>query len=108
MQQRCVSLTMCALAAVSLLADPLFQSIAAVQTALEQGASFMTAFVPVFAGILAAGGTAGTAVCYQTGVIALSDGVLQLICHTLLPLCTMGFSLAIVDAVSPRFLWADC
>ena len=39
----------CALAAVSLLADPLFQSIAAVQTALEQGASFMTAFVPVFA-----------------------------------------------------------
>ena len=76
----------CALAAVSLLADPLFQSIAAVQTALEQGASFMTAFVPVFAGILAAGGTAGTAVCYQTGVIALSDGVLQLICHTLLPL----------------------
>lgn len=91
----------CALAAVSLLADPLFQSIAAVQTALEQGASFMTAFVPVFAGILAAGGTAGTAVCYQTGVIALSDGVLQLICHTLLPLCTMGFSLAIVDAVSP-------
>ena len=91
----------CALAAVSLLVDPLFQSIAAVQTALEQGASFMTAFVPVFAGILAAGGTAGTAVCYQTGVIALSDGVLQLICHTLLPLCTMGFSLAIVDAVSP-------
>lgn len=91
----------CTLAAVAILADPLCQSFSAVETTLRQGASFMTAFVPVFAGILAAGGTAGSAVCYQTAVIALADGVMQLICHVLLPFCTMGFALAIVDAVSP-------
>lgn len=56
----------CALAAVAVLAEPLCQSFAAVESALSQGASFMTLFVPVFAGILAAGGTVTSAVSYQT------------------------------------------
>lgn len=92
---------LCALAAVAVLAEPLCQSFAAVERALTQGAEFMTLFVPVFAGILAAGGTVGSAVCYQTAVIALADGVMQMITRVLLPFCTMGFALAIVDAVSP-------
>lgn len=92
---------LCALAAVGILAEPLCQSFTAVENALNQGAEFMLVFVPVFAGILAAGGTAGSAVCYQTAVIALADGVMQVITHVLLPFCTMGFALAIVDAVSP-------
>ena len=58
-------------------------------------------FVPVFAGILAASGTLSGAVAYQTAVVLLADSVMQLITRVLLPLCTMGFSLAIVDAVSP-------
>lgn len=91
----------CTLAAVAVLAEPLFQSFAAVERALTQGAEFMTLFVPVFAGILAAGGTVSSAVSYQTAVVALADGVMQMITRVLLPLCTMGFSLAIVDAVSP-------
>ncbi len=91
----------CTLAAVAVLADPLCQSFSSVETSLQSGAEFMTLFVPVFAGILAAGGTVGSAVCYQTGVIALADGIIQLICHVLLPICTMVFALAIVDAVSP-------
>lgn len=91
----------CALAAVALLSDPLFRSFEAVQNALTQGAEFMLAFVPVFAGILAAGGTAGTAIYYQTAVVALADSIMQMICHMLLPFCTMSFALAIVDAVSP-------
>ena len=57
--------------------------------------------MPVFAGILAAGGTVTSAVSYQTAVVALADGVMQMITRVLLPFCTMGFSLAIVDAVSP-------
>lgn len=92
---------LCALAAVGILAEPLCQSFTAVENALNQGVEFMLVFVPVFAGILAAGGTAGSAVCYQTAVIALADGVMQVITHVLLPFCTMGFALAIVDAVSP-------
>ena len=92
---------LCAVAAVSVLASSLLQSFSAVETALSQGADFMTAFVPVFAGILAAGGTVGSAVCYQTAVIALADGVMQMICRVLLPFCTMSFALAIIDAVSP-------
>lgn len=92
---------LCALAAVGILAEPLCQSFTAVENALNQGAEFMLIFVPVFAGILAAGGTAGSAVCYQTAVIALADGVMQMITRVLLPFCTMGFALAIVDAVNP-------
>lgn len=91
----------CALGAVGILAEPLFQSFSAAESALQQGTTFMLTFVPVFAGILAAGGTAGGAVCYQTAVIALADGMMQLINRTLLPLCTMSFGLAIVDSVSP-------
>ncbi len=91
----------CTLAAVTLLTEPLCRSFSTVESTLRQGAEFMMAFVPVFAGILAAGGTAGSAVCYQTGVISLADGVMQLICRVLLPLCTMSFALAIVDAVNP-------
>lgn len=92
---------LCALAAVSVLAQPLCESFASVKDALTQGTEFMMLFVPVFAGILAAGGTAGSAVYYQTAVVALADGVIQLICCVLLPFCTMSFALAIVDAVSP-------
>lgn len=91
----------CTLAAVAVLSEPLCTSFSSVEQTLESGSEFMTLFVPVFAGILAAGGTVGSALCYQTGVIALADGVIQLICHVLLPLCTMVFALAIVDAVSP-------
>ena len=91
----------CTLAAVTILTQPLLCSFSAVEASLRQGAEFMLAFVPVFVGILIAGGTAGSAVCYQTGVMALADGVMQLICRVLLPLCTMSFALAIVDAVNP-------
>lgn len=91
----------CTLAAVTILTEPLCRSFSAVESTLRAGAEFMMAFVPVFAGILAVGGTAGSAVCYQTCVIALADGVMQLICRVLLPLCTMSFALAIVDAVNP-------
>ena len=91
----------CALAAVGVLTEPLCRSFAAVESALTQGAEFMMLFVPVFAGILAASGTLSGAVAYQTAVVLLADSVMQLITRVLLPLCTMGFSLAIVDAVSP-------
>ncbi len=91
----------CTLAGVAVLADPLCQCFETVSQTLTQGAEFMLAFVPVFSAILAAGGTAGSAICYQTAVIALSDGIIQLISHVLLPLCTMSFALAIVDAASP-------
>ena len=91
----------CALAAVGVLTEPLCRSFAAVESALTQGAEFMMLFVPVFAGILAASGTFSGAVAYQTAVVLLADSVMQLITRVLLPLCTMGFSLAIVDAVSP-------
>ena len=83
------------------LLEPLCRSFAAVESALTQGAEFMMLFVPGFAGILAASGTLSGAVAYQTAVVLLADSVMQLITRVLLPLCTMGFSLAIVDAVSP-------
>ncbi len=61
----------------------------------------MLLFVPVFAGIQAASGAVSGAVCYQTAIIAVADVLLQTMSQTLLPLCTMGFALAIVDAITP-------
>lgn len=90
------------IAAAFVLIQPLSNCFDSMESALQQGAEFMLLFVPVFAGILAAGGMTSQAVFYQTAILALSDTVLQLICHVLLPLCSMCFALAIIDAVSPN------
>ena len=90
-----------ALVSAAILTTPLSDCFTGTETALTQGAEFMLLFVPVFAGILAAGGLAGSAVCYQAAVLGLADGLLQIISRVMLPLCTMCFAMAIVDAISP-------
>ena len=50
----------CVLAAALVLGQPLSACFLSVKDTLQQGASFMMTFVPVFAGILAAGGHTGT------------------------------------------------
>ena len=61
----------------------------------------MMTFVPVFAGILAAGGHTGTAVCYQAAVCGLANCIMQFLAGILLPLLSMTFAMSIVDGVNP-------
>ena len=68
----------------------------------------MTLFVPVFAGILRQAVTVTSAVSYQTAVVALADGVMQMITRVLLPFCTMGFHWQSWMPSVRLCPWADC
>ena len=91
----------CVLAAALVLGQPLSACFLSVKDTLQQGASFMMTFVPVFAGILAAGGHTGTAVCYQAAVCGLANCIMQFLAGILLPLLSMTFAMSIVDGVNP-------
>lgn len=72
-----------------------------VKETLVQCTDFMTAFTPVFAGIVITGGNAGTGISYYTAVYALVSIVMQVTGNVLLPVLSMCLALAVSDAVSP-------
>ena len=71
-----------------------------VKETLTQCADFMSAFTPVFAGILITSGSPGAGLGYQTAVYALVSMIMQIIGSVLLPVLSMCAALAIADAVS--------
>ncbi len=73
-----------------------------VRETLTQCTDFMTAFTPVFAGILITSGSAGAGLGYQTAVYALVSVIVQVIGNVLLPVLSVCLALSIADAVSPN------
>ncbi|MGN0593068.1 MAG: hypothetical protein ACI4JQ_07470 [Ruminococcus sp.] len=73
-----------------------------VKETLTQCTDFMSAFTPVFAGILITSGSPGAGLGYQTAVYALVNVILQVIGSVLLPVLSMCLALSIADAVSPH------
>ena len=73
-----------------------------VKETLSQCADFMSAFTPVFAGILMTSGSVGAGVGYQTAVYALVSIIMQVIESVLLPVLSMCLALSIADAVCPH------
>ena len=73
-----------------------------VRETLTQCADFMSAFTPVFAGILMTSGSVGAGMGYQTAVYALVSIIMQIIEAVLLPVLSMCLALSIADAVSPH------
>lgn len=71
-----------------------------VKETLTQCADFMSAFTPVFAGILITSGSPGAGLGYQTAVYALVSVIMQIIGSVLLPVLSMCAALAIADAIS--------
>lgn len=65
---------------------------------LSDGADFMKCFVPVFAGIAAAGGHITSASGYNILVLSVSDIAIQIAGNILMPMLSMCLCLAIVDA----------
>ena len=63
----------CVLAGVAAVSAPICEVLANSAEALEDGADFMNCFVPVFAGIAAAGGHITSATGYNVLVLTVSD-----------------------------------
>ena len=88
----------CVLAGVAAVSAPICEVLANSAEALEDGADFMNCFVPVFAGIAAAGGHITSATGYNVLVLTVSDIAIQAANGILMPLLSMCLCLAIVDA----------
>ena len=73
-----------------------------VKETLTQCTDFMTAFTPVFAGIIITSGNPGTGLCYNTAVYAVVSVIVQVIGTFLLPVLSMCLALSIADAVNPE------
>lgn len=72
-----------------------------VKETLTQCTDFMTAFTPVFAGIVITGGNPGTGISYYTAVYALVSVIMQVTGNIILPVLSMCLALSVADAVSP-------
>lgn len=88
----------CVLAGVAAVSAPVCEVLENSANALEDGAGFMNCFVPVFAGIAAAGGHITSATGYNVLVLTVSDIAIQAANGILMPLLSMCLCLAIVDA----------
>ena len=66
---------------------------------LSQCTDFMTLFTPVFSMFMTATGQFGSAAIYQTSSLFLTNGILQILDHILLPFLSMSFAIAIANAV---------
>ena len=66
---------------------------------LADGARFMTGFVPVFAGVAAAGGYITSATGYNVLVLSAADTAIQAADRIFMPMLSMCMCIAIVDAV---------
>ncbi len=88
----------CILAGVAAISPSICDVLLSSVESLENGADFMICFVPVFAGIAAAGGYITSATGYNVLVLAISDIAIQAADSILMPMLGMCLCLAIVDA----------
>ena len=68
---------------------------------LSLGGDFLLSYVPVFTGIIAACGGISTAAGYQLTVIAIAEIFTQTASQLLMPMMTLCFCLAVVEAINP-------
>lgn len=91
----------CVLAAVAAVSPVICELLENTAESLKNGAEFMKCFVPVFAGIAAAGGNITSAGGYNVLVLMVSDTAIQIADTVFMPVLSMCFCIAIVDATSP-------
>ena len=88
----------CVLVCVAALSVPVCTCLEIASESLSQGADFMLGFVPVFAGVAAAGGHITSASGYNMLVLGFSDIAIQIAGNFFMPVLSMCICLAIVDA----------
>ena len=95
--------TVSVLASCGLLLSPFLSLLAAVRQAVESVSVFMLSFVPVYGAILTAGGSAASAVSYQTTLLAAAELLVQLIRSVVLPALTVSLALGCTGTVTEGF-----
>lgn len=88
----------CVLVCVAALSVPVCTCLEIASESLSQGADFMLGFVPVFAGVAAAGGHITSASGYNMLVLGFSDIAIQIAGNFFMPVLSMCICLAIIDA----------
>lgn len=91
------------LAAGGALLVPLFSLLQTVERAVDSVAVFMAAYVPVYAGVLAAGGSAVGAVSYQTTLLMAVQLLTGLCRSVILPLLLVSLAMGCTGAVTDGF-----
>ncbi len=77
------------------------ESIDITSKTLQDGSNFMLCYVPVFAGVVAAGGLVSSASIYNMGVLGVSEIAIQIANNFLLPLMALLFALSIIESINP-------
>ncbi len=90
----------CFFAVISLL-QPVISLVGSLQEAVQNLTTFMAAFVPVYAGLIASGGHAGTASGFSALLLAAAEGISYFISYVFLPIVSGTMSLGISGSVSP-------
>ncbi|MDE5565268.1 MAG: stage III sporulation protein AE, partial [Oscillospiraceae bacterium] len=93
--------TVCVLCAVGIVAEPVSRAFLRSASVLEHTADFTAGFSALYAGVLAVGGGATSAVVYQGSMAAICQIAMEIAAKILLPLLNMCLAMSIVDAVNP-------
>ena len=88
------------LACASAVVSPLVSCLGRVTEAAESADVFVTAFVPVYAGVLATSGQWASAATFQTVLLIASKGMSYVLTAWIVPLLVTAFALGLVGSVT--------
>ncbi len=89
------------LSVAGIIIAPIFSAISTAVNAMKACATFMTAFVPVFAAITAAAGKTATSISMSAMLLGAANGVSLLSNFAVVPLISGYLSLSLATSVSP-------
>ncbi len=91
----------CTLAIAGVLVTPILQCITTAAATVKDSATFLTAFLPVFAGLSAASGHPASAVLSQGAVLAMAQVLSQIASTTFVPMVSLYLAFCVIGSVSP-------
>lgn len=95
-----ISVFACFMAVIFLL-KPVYILISGIEAAIKGVSSFMIAFVPVYAGVVASSGSVQTAGGYSALLLAAAEGITQFLAFAFVPIASGTMSLGIMGSISP-------
>ncbi len=100
-EHRALYRAVCVLAAVAPLFVPLWQTMNRTLEAANSASVFSLSFAPVYAAMLAAQGSAASALTYQTVMLAAAEGIGLLVGRVIVPLSFVSLAFGITGAIDP-------
>lgn len=92
----------CSLASCGAVMFPISECIKNVCSAMDSVSVFMTSFAPIYAGVLLSGGSAVTALSFQSIVLYAAEFLTYFSGNVILPLLTVSLSLGLTGSLTPE------